>query len=194
MPFDQTHDIDRIDLPRAELAMNQLAENDPREHELRLTDDLAEGLPDVLAELGRQLQDDSARLADCYPARSGDRALVAAVPSRTSEAAESRWIGRRLAAWNVAAAVVVLAGLTVIANNWRPGTNSSSWTNRDPATSSHLPLPAAPGFSAASVAEPETVPPTLVQPTFISTESVRQLSGEKIEILADSPGRQIADI
>jgi len=123
-------------------------------------------LPDHLAEMAEQLQLDADRLAEAYPARSGDRLareLAAQVRSRR----------RRRIGWAAAAALLIAAGSLT----WRYSGNDRPAAERESAT-----RPAPPTFVIAPAASPNAESsPTVVTPVV----SLHHVSGPELEAVLD---------
>jgi hypothetical protein len=137
-------------------------------------------LPDDLAELALQLDSDADRLSGLYPAR-----LPAGDDERAQPAAPQRPLRRP--AWRVgtlsrvAAAVLILGGLTLAISGhsmWRGRFGSPLDGSLGAPSLATAPRPQGPDGAAAGAGS--------VQPVFISTEAMRQFSGEETEILADA--------
>ena len=143
-----------------------------------LNDESLDGLPDELAELALQLDSDADRLAEIYPARLPGAEEVRARPAAV---ARGFWpsIGRVASVSRVAAAVCIVAGLAIAISGpsmWRAMFGSPPGG----------PLVDSQGGPDRSLADVHIYRPPAMQPVLISTEAMRQFSGEETEILADA--------
>ncbi len=148
-----------------------------RNHE-RLNDESLDGLPDALAELALQLGSDADRLAEIYAARPPAAEDVLARPA----VARGFWpsVGRIASVSRIAAAVCIAAGLAIAVYG------PSMWRGMFGSSPDRQPLVDAQGGPDHSLADVHSSRPSAMQPILISTEAMRQFSGEETEILADA--------